>query len=567
MSVTGFPQENNQVFPLCAGLGPKRAAKGAILFALALNAPAAFAVEVPTGCSIPPAEPNNVFYVDPVNGSASGNGSQASPWNSLQAVVSSINGQSPLLSSVPYWHRLPSGQWATATNPAAPVNPGDIVYLMSGNYGNVVISVYESAIANSNFVTIAAAPGQTPVLNSLLVKGTNKWHFQGLTIPSLASGLPEGGFLVSAVGQSLAIPNTDIIFDSLSLSSQNDISAWSQAQWVANGASGFLIGGGAPPGVTTCTTVVNSQIYNVKTGAGLLGNNLLFTNNTINNFAEDAIDYAASNITISYNLLTNSNTIDDNHNDFMQGQIGYLPSGVKSNNFQNILIDSNIAIRQTNPNLSFPGGIQGIDAFDEDWTNLTVQNNVVATSSCWGIGYGSVHGGLIINNTVLDDLSNVGNVNSSGQVECHPQIYVGGSTHEGSPSNNVTIRNNISHGLGINNSETAMQMDHNICTLIGAACSVSFYVNGTARWYTTPGVYGDGAGDVAQILIDSTGAAGEFIAYNPLSLQYELQLLPGAPAVGAGSSTESPILDVTGAERGSPTDIGAYAFTIIAAPQ
>ena len=87
----------------------------------------------------------------------------------------------------------------------------------------------------------------------------------------------------------------------------------------------------------------------------------------------------------------------------MQGQIGPKRRDVPYNAFSNILIDSNLVIRQTDPKLAFPTYLQGIDAFDEDWTNLTVTNNVLVTSACWGIGYASVHGGKIINNTVVAD--------------------------------------------------------------------------------------------------------------------------------------------------------------------
>ena len=52
------------------------------------------------------------------------------------------------------------------------------------------------------------------------------------------------------------------------------------------------------------------------------------------------------------------------------------------NHFQNILIDSNLIIRQTDPELPFPTYLQGIDAFNSDWTNVTVTNNVVITSAC-----------------------------------------------------------------------------------------------------------------------------------------------------------------------------------------
>ena len=38
----------------------------------------------------------------------------------------------------------------------------------------------------------------------------------------------------------------------------------------------------------------------------------------------------------------------------------------------NVTIERNRCIRQTDPNLKFPTYLQGIDAFDSDWTNLTV---------------------------------------------------------------------------------------------------------------------------------------------------------------------------------------------------
>ena len=73
------------------------------------------------------------------------------------------------------------------------------------------------------------------------------------------------------------------------------------------------------------------------------------------------------------------------------------------NYFKNILIDSNLVIRQTDPELSFPTYLQGIDAFDSDWTNMTVTNNVIVTSAGWGMDFASIHNGLVANNTVLDD--------------------------------------------------------------------------------------------------------------------------------------------------------------------
>ena len=46
-------------------------------------------------CATPPSTFRNVWYIDPVNGktqAAGGNGSQAHPWNSLQAVFATVTG-------------------------------------------------------------------------------------------------------------------------------------------------------------------------------------------------------------------------------------------------------------------------------------------------------------------------------------------------------------------------------------------------------------------------------------------------------------------------------------------
>ena len=122
-----------------------------------------------------------------------------------------------------------------------------------------------------------------------------------------------------------------------------------------------------------------------------MGNNSLFSHNEIDHFGDDGIDYGASNISITHNYIhDNFDLGDGNHEDVAQGQNGPLLRGVPYNHFSNILIDSNLVIRQTDPKLTFPTYLQGIDAFDEDWTNVTVTNNVVVTSACWGIFYSSV---------------------------------------------------------------------------------------------------------------------------------------------------------------------------------
>ena len=150
----------------------------------------------------PPTTFRHVWYFDPVHGktqAAGGNGSQASPWNNLQALVQAETGYAyPLLTTAPYLQAVGPGKpWVTTTGPkAGPIAPGDEILLMSGNYGNLWLNVWAAEISNSAFVTIAAAPGQTPVLTSLFVSGTNEWVFNGLKVQSLQPTALSGNALV-----------------------------------------------------------------------------------------------------------------------------------------------------------------------------------------------------------------------------------------------------------------------------------------------------------------------------------------------------------------------------------
>ena len=112
---------------------------------------------------------------------------------------------------------------------------------MSGNYGDLWLSIWNAPeISNSDFITIAAAPGQTPVLTSLFVAETNKWVFSGLKVQSLQSAARSGNALVEVKDGGAALPTSDIVFENMTISSQDNAEAWSKAQWVANARNGFF---------------------------------------------------------------------------------------------------------------------------------------------------------------------------------------------------------------------------------------------------------------------------------------------------------------------------------------
>jgi hypothetical protein len=513
------------------------------------------AAEVYPGCAQPGAT-GKVWWVDPANGKTpadGGNGSKTAPWNALQGVLSFKLPQGytrPLLSSVPYYHVVDGKRVYVADQLGSPpIQPGDTIELMSGNYGDVVIGDYLQQVVNPSFVTVEAAPGQTPVFSTLYIRSTNKWVFKGVKVQSLLGTNNNKQALVTVTDQGAARPTADIILENLQVSSADNTDGWTQPEWLARArVVGVYAKGGDNGADTTCVSVTNSHISKAIFGAEVMANNMLFSGNEIDRFGDDGIDYVASNILIAKNYIHDALVLGNGaHMDGMQG----YPGGST-----NVVIDSNRVIRQTDPKLSFPTYLQGIDAFDGDWTNLTVTNNVVVTSSCWGIFYGSVHGGKIINNTVVDDGTDAGTKNAAGRVVCRPQIAVGDKTHQGSSSNDVIIRNNIAPGLSIYNPDPNMTMDHNICLTVEGKCTLLVYVNGKPKWGVfKPGEYAD------HNVIERRGAEGMFVGFDPAKLAYDLRLKSGAIAIGAGNSAEAPPVDITGAPRGSRIDTGAYHYS------
>jgi hypothetical protein len=535
----------------------------AVILLTALAVPVR-AAQVYSGCSVPSATPRHVWYIDPVNGktpAAGGNGSQASPWNSLSGVLSGAWGANitvpgysrPLLSSVAYNH-IVNGQLVAVADQLGnpPVQPGDALMLMSGNYGDIGIGDFNLPTTNSDFVTVEAAPGQTPVFTTLLLDRTNKWVFDAIKVQSLIGTNGNDQALITLTDQGPSFPTTDIIFENMQISSADSTTGWSQAQWMAQARWGINAAGLAGNGTngepnTSCISVAGSHIQNVRVGAILAANNFLFTNNVIDHFGDDGIDYAANNLAITHNTIhDNLNVGDGNHEDAMQGQNGPLPADAALNYFSNILIDSNLVIRQTDPNLAFPTYLQGIDAFDEDWTNVTVTNNVIITSACYGIGFSSIHNSLIADNTVVED----GLFSTPG---CVAAIDVGGATHEGPQSTNTVVRNNLTSQLNVVTANTGVTADHNVVFCCGPGPFISWDVNGVVQYLSQPGTYANGN------IIETEGAKGEFLNFNPATLTYTVLLKSTAQAIGAGVAG-APTIDIVGDTRTAPYAVGAYAY-------
>lgn len=211
---------DNFRLPMCAG---------ALCLAWAFGSLEASAAEVYPGCAVPPTTFKHVWYIDPVNGktaAAGGLGTQAAPWNSLQAVFSVQSGYKiPLLSSAPFGNDMHPG--------GGPVQPGDEILLMSGNYGDVSTSDWTIGLKNPGFITIAAAPGQTPVLAFLATMSSSYLVFSGIKVQATADSSPvhKRFPLVMTGNRGPTLPASNLVFTNMQISSADDTSGWSQADW------------------------------------------------------------------------------------------------------------------------------------------------------------------------------------------------------------------------------------------------------------------------------------------------------------------------------------------------
>ena len=461
------------------------------------------ASNVAAGCAAPMAKSgHNTFYVDPVHGSMSGDGSKAHPWHTLAEV---LDVRSKLVANAPATYI--AGMGIVKPGSSAPIKSGDTVYLMNGNHGSASLQGWFGSSApiygydNADFITIAAAPGQKPVVKQLTLKGVNKWAFQGLTFESLQEVPANKGqpytnkiagtsdyFLVGMNG-----PNSNVIFSNNTFQSQADTSAWTTSDWLNKRVSGLSAVSGS------CLSVTNNLFQNIGFAIGSQrGSNVLIQQNVIDHFTDDGVDYGSNNMVIDHNQITNS--IDDGdgfHQDAMQGQpYGSIP-------VSNIQITNNYIANQLEKLVS-PANLQGIDTFDGVWQNVVVQNNVVITNAYHGITFYGVTNISVINNTVI------GSGGPNTWININP-------SKSGAASGNAVVRNNFAEFFAINAAPAVF--DHNMVATTNP---------NTVKYFKAS------QGTPAAAMMTSV-----FKTYNPSTFQYDPRLLSSKAVAGGTRSSRT----------------------------
>ena len=490
---------------------------------LLVGVSSAHATNVAPGCVAPSTGSGHTsFYVDPNHGSMAGDGSRAHPWHTLAEVFDVKRGLVANASAT-----FIAGLGIVKPRPDAPIRSGDTIYLMSGNHGNILLQgnfgtdSFLYGYNNTDFVIVAAAPGQTPVISQMTLKGVNKWVFRGITFESLQNVPSNKGqpftnkipgtndyFLIAMAG-----PNSNVVFENDLFQSQSDTSRWTIGDWLSKRVSGLTAVGGK------CLSITGNRFQNIGFAIGSQrGTNVLIQGNVINRFTDDGIDFGSNNMDIDHNQITNS--IDDGdgfHQDGMQGQpYGNVP-------VSEVHITSNYVVNQTEPLVS-PANLQGIDAFDGVWNRVRILNNVVITNAYHGITFYGVDDIWVVNNTVL----------ASGG----PNTWINiNPSKSGAASQKASVRNNLATFFAIN--ATPAYVDHNMVVTVNPNTIRNFKASGAIATAMNP--------------------ASVLETFDPTSFRYDLRLRQ-SPAVALGGRAIAPSVDIRGLSRTKAIDLGAFAY-------
>jgi hypothetical protein len=432
--------------------------------------------------------------------------------------------------------------WTSVLGTAA---AGDVISLDSGNYGAVSISNKKY----SDFLTIHAATGKTPVFSSFAVSSSSHLVVDGITV--IGGGVranTPGGTLVTLAS------SDNIVFRNSTVESTSGTFPWQeQTGDLTTLDSSIAPSDGINASQGYCIAITGNTIRNVFNGiygggdeTGTDGQNYLVSSNSIDQFAGDGIDHSASNILIQSNHITNSLDICNLqciHNDGIQGWNWDDRLGITN---QNVVIDSNFIESQTSTSLNLASvDLHGISIFDGFWKNVSITNNAVLTSSDTGISIAGVGGLQVVNNTVMNiPLNGSAPVGSNWEFNGITWITLGGTTHEGGTTSAAIARNNIGSLIAPTESTTGN------CPYTESYCP------------HTPDPAVEQDHNISLVQTNST-LQQLFVMFDTTSNQYDLHLVGTAatnPAIGTGSASLMPSTDITGAARSSSSvDLGAYA--------
>jgi parallel beta-helix repeat protein len=327
----------------------------------------------------------NKFYIDPVNGSNTGDGSVNLPWATIEDVITGN-----LIES--YEYQTPydtANPQLVIKNQGAPVKAGDTLLLFSGFHGKIYIENY----INFDYINIIAANNQTPIISEIHLKSAKKWNIEGLTVSTEPYGYYPNDKLVFLESHNWFGPVSDIIISGCDIYST--ATPWATSDdWVNKASDGIVV-------IADSVEVKNNFLTNIRFGISMQGDYIKSTGNTISNFSADGIRLLGSYNLIEKNTIKNCYDVDENHDDGIQA---FTTGGIVVD--YNI-IRQNIILNYEDPNQDLLGPLQGIGCFDGPYSHWLIENNLIVVDHWHGISLYDADNCKIINNTVIDPTPDV----------------------------------------------------------------------------------------------------------------------------------------------------------------
>jgi len=386
-------------------------------------------------------------YLDPINGSSSGDGSRALPFGSLEGVVNAN-----LIESQQWQAPFSSPGELSAKNIGAPIKAGDTLILLRGFHGDVDLSRY----INDEFITIDGQENSAVKLSSISFEAAAKWRLQGVSIspyhrPGYNPSNNRLGNIVAIADHDYFGPSSEIEVINNDIFTLDDISGWSASNWVDWASSGISVN-------AERVLIDANQVRNIRFGITVSSNNVVVRRNRVINFSGDGLRGLGDDGLFEYNVVANAFDVDSNHDDGFQ-------SFTNSRNFEPIF---RVTLRANqfyydldHPNKGLIGAFQGIGCFDGFFNDWVIENNLLYINHWHGITLLGANNAKIFNNTLVDAVPD-------GRLRPRPWIKIGArkdSLGGGSGAGNIT-RNNIAwmtnEGSGISQGTNVDPNDHDI---------------------------------------------------------------------------------------------------------
>ena len=375
--------------------------------------------------------------------------------------------------------------------------PGDRILLRSGYHGSPVVKGNNSAN-----VTIMPDGSAVPKLRLLDVAAASRWVITGLDVcPEHAAA---GSYLTSGALLNIQVAASRITIENCSFRGALNTSGWGATDWYSRVTRGALIKG--------AYTVLRNNLIETSSHGLAVSYEADFSQvigNTVRHFTHDGMNGHGDDCLFENNLVTGSMVHDpaiNQHDDLFQST-SKVNGVVGAGAVYRVTLRGNRFICYTDPSSPLQQSSQGISGFDGMYDGWVIENNLVVTNHANGIVLNGAINCRMVNNTAAK-YPNV-STGSSPWIQIHP--HKNGTL----PSGNI-IRNNFAPGT-IEYGSGGGVLDHNI----KSSSYTTYFTNYAALDFT----------------LKST-----------------------SPAIGAGSTSSAPTIDILGRTRSVAYDIGAYEF-------